>query len=209
MDQGEGNFVSASGLGGGGALDFGESQLENGRAGGADGLVFLPVLLLCVLRHRKVRGRAIQVFRLGVVCAVFVAKPAETLKISRKSLVWRHPLCSVLSRMRPKSPWKVSLLKPVLAGLLAVIFLGMILFGASERLHAQFHGEDTEPGHGPCVICALVNGQVDAPLVPVSEVFASLSVVWTVSFPVAPVMESVDLGTAPNRGPPVFAASLS
>jgi hypothetical protein len=111
--------------------------------------------------------------------------------------------------MRPVFPWKVSSLKPALAGLLAVLFVGMIMFGASERLHAQFHGEETEHSQSPCVICALVNSQVDAPLVPVSEVFASLSVVWTVSFPVTSVPESVDGLTAPNRGPPVSAASLS
>jgi hypothetical protein len=111
--------------------------------------------------------------------------------------------------MRPKSPWKVSLLKPVLAGLLAAFFLGIMMVGASERLHAQFHGEETEHSHSPCVICALVNSQVDAPLVPVSEVFASLSVVWTVSFPVTFAPEPIDFLTAPNRGPPASAAFQS
>jgi hypothetical protein len=115
--------------------------------------------------------------------------------------------------MRPLFPWKVSSLKPVLAGLLAAFFLGIMMVGASERLHAQFHGDEAEhshsPSHSPCVICALVNSQVDAPLVPVSEVFAALSVVWTVSFPVTSAPESVDLLTAPNRGPPASTASQS
>jgi hypothetical protein len=111
--------------------------------------------------------------------------------------------------MRQSFPWKVSLFKPVLAGLLAAFFLGIMMVGASERLHAQIHGGETEHSHSPCVICALVNSQVDAPLVPVSEAFASLSVVWTVSFPVISAPESIDLLTAPNRGPPASAASQS
>lgn len=111
--------------------------------------------------------------------------------------------------MRPSSPLKLSSLKPVLAGLLVALFLGMTLIGASERLHAQLHADDAEHHHSPCAVCAIVKSQVDAPEVVVSEIFASLSVVWTVSFPVAPPPESVDLYTAPNRGPPASVSSQS
>jgi hypothetical protein len=111
--------------------------------------------------------------------------------------------------MRPVFPWKDSLLKPVLAGLVAAFFVGILTIGASQRLHGEIHAAEAEHSHSPCVVCALVKSQVDVPVIPGWEVFASVSVVWTVSFPVAPVPESVDLLAAPNRGPPASVAFLS
>lgn len=111
--------------------------------------------------------------------------------------------------MRPSSLQKHSLLKPVFAGLLAALFLGMMLIGASEGLHARLHAADAEHHHSPCAVCAIAKSQVDAPTIGVSEIFASLSVVWTVSFPVLPVPEMVDLRAAPNRGPPASVSSQS
>lgn len=209
MDQGEGNFIPAARNRGGGAFSFGESQLESGWFAGVGDLVFLSVLLLCVLRDREVCGLQLQVFRAVVICLLFDAFSAETMKMSGKSLVSRHQLCSESSQMRPLFPCKFSSLKPVLAGLLAALFVGMLLIGASERLHLQLHADDEGHGHAPCAVCAIVKGQVDAPTVTVSEVFASLSVAWTLPLPQAVTPVAVDLSTAPNRGPPASVSSQS
>src|SRR5687767_2117754 len=122
--------------------------------------------------------------------------------MSGKSLVSRHRLCSESPQMRSLFPWKFSSLKSVSAGLLAALFLGMLLIGANDRLHLQLHAGDEGHGHTPCAVCAIVKGQVDAPLVPVSEVFASLSVAWTLPLPQNAVFVAVDLSASPNRGPP-------
>src|SRR5688572_8062619 len=111
--------------------------------------------------------------------------------------------------MRLLFPWKFSSLKPVLAGLLATLFLGMLLIGANDRLHGQFHGNDAEHSHSPCAVCAIVKGQVDSPPVVVSEVFASLSVAWTLPLPQTADPVAVDLSAAPSRGPPVSVSSQS
>jgi len=106
-------------------------------------------------------------------------------------------------------PRKLSSLKPVLAGLLAVLFLGITLIGASERLHLQLHAADGEHSHSPCAVCAIVKGQVDAPVVTVSEVFASLSVAWTLPSVQAVTPVAIDFSVAPSRGPPVPVSSQS
>lgn len=129
--------------------------------------------------------------------------------MSGKSLVLRHWLCSESAWMRPSSPWKQGWLRPVLAGLLAALFVGMTLVGASERLHLQLHAADGEHSHSPCAVCAIVKGQVDAPEVTVSEVFASLSVAWTLPTVQALVPAAIDLSVAPSRGPPASVSSQS
>jgi hypothetical protein len=131
------------------------------------------------------------------------------MKMSGKSLVLRHWLCSESPRMHQWWPRKLSSLKPALAGLLAILFLGMTLIGASERLHLQLHADAEDHGHSPCAVCALVKGQVDAPVVTVSEVFASLSVAWTLPSVQVIVPVAIDLSAAPSRGPPVSVSSQS
>jgi hypothetical protein len=131
------------------------------------------------------------------------------MKMSGKSLVLRHRLCSESAWMRPSSQWKHGWLRPVLAGLLAVLFVGMTLVGASERLHLQLHADDAGHSHSPCAVCAIVKGQVDAPVVAVSEVFASLSVAWTLPSVQALAPAAIDLLVAPIRGPPASISSQS
>jgi len=104
--------------------------------------------------------------------------------------------------MRHLFQWKHSLLKPVLAGLLTAFFLGMVLIGANDRLHGQLHANEAEHSHSPCAICAIVKGQVDTPDVVVSEIFAALSVAWTLPVPQATDPVAVDLSAASSRGPP-------
>lgn len=111
-------------------------------------------------------------------------------------------------QMRLLNQWKLSLLKPALAGLLVLLVVLMTFASASAGLHGQFHSNSTDD-HGPCAVCTIAKGQLDTPVVSVSEVFASLSVAWTVpSLQTAPPCV-IDLSVAPSRGPPVSVSSQS
>ena len=83
MDQIEGSFVPAAWNCFRDTFDSGESEFARCRIIGGDDLVFLPVLLFRILRHRKVCGLAVQIFRALVVCQIFlqVAKVAEALAL--------------------------------------------------------------------------------------------------------------------------------
>lgn len=98
--------------------------------------------------------------------------------------------------------------RPVLAGLMATLFFAVTLLSASEKLHGTLHvGADAEANHLPCAVCAVAQGQVDAPPGGVSEVFAALSVAWTQTRPDCSIVKSLDLATAPGRGPPASISS--
>lgn len=94
---------------------------------------------------------------------------------------------------------------------MALLFMGMTLVGASDRLHSQFHAEGNagDHSHAPCAVCAIVKGQVDTPVVVVSEVFASLSVAWTLPMVEFVSPQAVEISSAPNRGPPISVSSQS
>lgn len=98
--------------------------------------------------------------------------------------------------------------KPVLAGLLAALMLLLTLASASSWLHDQLHSGGSH-GQTPCAVCALAKGQLDAPLVTVSEVFASLSVAWTLPAPQIIAPAAIDLSVASSRGPPASVSSQS
>ncbi|MGC3957924.1 MAG: hypothetical protein QM813_08275 [Verrucomicrobiota bacterium] len=131
------------------------------------------------------------------------------MKMSGKSLVSRHWLCSESPRMHQWWPKKLSSLKPVMAGFMAVLFLGMTLIGAHDRLHLQLHADGPGHSHSPCAVCSIVKGQVDAPVAVVSEVFAFLSVAWTLPTVQAIAPAAIDLSVASSRGPPASVSSQS
>ena len=110
--------------------------------------------------------------------------------------------------MRPLSPWKLSSLKPALAGLLAALMFLMSLATVRDGLHLKFHA-DAAHDHGPCAVCNLAQGQLDAPVVAVSEVFASLSVAWTLPTVQVIAPTAIDLSVASSRGPPASVSSQS
>lgn len=98
--------------------------------------------------------------------------------------------------------------KPAMAGLMAAIVLALALFASSERLHHAFHQDATSAHPVPCAACSLAQGQVELPGAAVSEVFAPLSVAWTIpSFSPATTQEA-DFYVASSRGPPVSISSL-
>jgi len=110
--------------------------------------------------------------------------------------------------MRPPFQWKLSSLKPVLAGLLAVLILLLTLASTCHWLHGQLHaGADHD--QSPCAACTIAKGQLDTPVVLVSEVFASLSVAWTLPSVQVLVPIAIDLSVAPSRGPPASVSSQS
>jgi hypothetical protein len=91
---------------------------------------------------------------------------------------------------------------------LAGFFLLLTLASSFHRLHGQLHSP-AEHDHSPCAICTIAKGQLDTPVVSVSEVFASLSVAWTLPAVQVIVPAAIDLSVAPSRGPPVSVSSQS
>jgi hypothetical protein len=109
-------------------------------------------------------------------------------------------------QMQPLFRWKPSALKPAMSGILATLVFLMSLATASDGLHLKLHG-DASHNHGPCAVCTIAKGQLDAPLIHVSEVFASLSVAWTLPSVQTIVRAAIDLAVAPSRGPPATVSS--
>jgi len=130
------------------------------------------------------------------------------MKMSGKSLVLRHRLCSESLWMRQLFQSKFSPLKSALAGFLALLILLLTLASASHWLHHQLHAS-ADHDQTPCAVCTITQGQLDAPVVAVSEVFASLSVAWTLPTVQALAPAAIDLSVAPNRGPPASVSSQS
>ena len=112
------------------------------------------------------------------------------------------------TQMRPLFQWKLSSLKPALAGLLATIVFLMTIASASAGLHFKLHTDATHD-HGTCAVCTIAKGQLDTPVAPVSEVFASLSVAWTIPSVQSVQPCAIDLSVAPSRGPPASVSSQS
>lgn len=110
--------------------------------------------------------------------------------------------------MRLSTPANLKQYKPVLAGLLAALMLLLTLASASSWLHERLHSSRSHT-QSPCAVCILVEGQLNAPLVTVSEVFASLSVAWTLPAPQIVVPAAMDPSVVSTRGPPASVSSQS
>jgi hypothetical protein len=95
-----------------------------------------------------------------------------------------------------------------LAGLLAGLLLLLTVGSAWRWLHHELHA-DADHAQTSCAVCALAQGQLDAPPVVVSEIFVSLSVAWTLPSVQAFVPAAIDLSVASSRGPPVSVSSQS
>lgn len=126
---------------------------------------------------------------------------------------WQKPCATALAllkstRMRQSFQWKPGSLKPVLAGFLAGVILLLTLASACHWLHHQLHAA-TDHDQTPCAVCSIAKGQMDTPVVVVSEVFAALSVAWTLPSVQVVAPAAIDLSLAPGRGPPVSVSSQS
>lgn len=89
-----------------------------------------------------------------------------------------------------------------LGGMLLGLFLGVLVLTISEAWHRAMHADACEPEH-QCAVTMLLGGQVDAPVVEVTPVFAK---VWTGVVPAPkPVFVSVvDFNLPPSCGPPAL-----
>ena len=98
---------------------------------------------------------------------------------------------------------QVSWFKPVLTGLMAGLVLLLALFASNGSLHKSLH--DEAEGHAEeCAVCSIAKGHLDVSLRAVSEVFAPLSVFWTIPRPQNAPPRSADFSVASSRGPPAF-----
>jgi hypothetical protein len=112
------------------------------------------------------------------------------------------------TQMRPLAQLKLSSLKTALAALLASLVFVLGLATSSNWLHSHLHSE-ADHGQSPCAVCTVSKGQLDAPVVAVSEVFASPSVSWTLLSIQTLAPAAIDLSIAPSRGPPASVSSQS
>ena len=110
--------------------------------------------------------------------------------------------------MRLWSQWKLSSLKPALAGLLAALLFLLSLVASSGTLHFKLHS-DSSHDHVPCAVCFFARGLLDAPDVVGPEVLVTLSVAWTLPSVHAFAPAAIDLSVASSRGPPVSVSSQS
>jgi hypothetical protein len=99
-------------------------------------------------------------------------------------------------------------LKPAIAGLMAAMVLALALFAASEDLHLKLHQDSPTGHHGPCAICSVVQGQLEAPTVNALTVVAPSSISWTLLAKDSAVPQAVDFSVASSRGPPGSVSSL-
>lgn len=99
-------------------------------------------------------------------------------------------------------------LQPLIAGLMAALFLAVVCAGASEWLHAQLHeGQEDEATHASCPACDLIRGCLESPPGPVPEISLAPSLAWTLPLSPANRFAAVDLPGAPSRGPPASVSS--
>jgi hypothetical protein len=98
--------------------------------------------------------------------------------------------------------------RPAFAGLMAAIVLVLALFASSEKLHLTLHQDSGTPHHLPCAVCSFAQGQLETPVATVSDVFAALSVSWTIPSLQTALPPEIDFSVASSRGPPVSIASM-
>lgn len=99
-------------------------------------------------------------------------------------------------------------IKPVFAGLMAMLMLVMSLFASSERLHDKFHAGDGRAHQVPCALCTMAQGQLEVAAVAVPQVVAPQSVSWLLPLLQSTPHQDVDFSVASSRGPPAAASSL-
>ncbi len=98
--------------------------------------------------------------------------------------------------------------RPAFAGLMAAIVLVLTLFASSEKLHLTLHQNSDAPHHLPCAVCSFAQGQLEIPVATVSEVFAALSLSWTIPSLQTALPPEIDFSVASSRGPPLSVSSL-
>ena len=112
------------------------------------------------------------------------------------------------AQMHPSCNRNVQWFKPVLSGLMAGMIVLLSVVASSGALHLKLHQDSSAPQHGTCAICSISQGHVETSVACSPEVFATLSVSWTLpSLRSTPVTDA-DFSVASSRGPPVSVSSL-
>ena len=91
---------------------------------------------------------------------------------------------------------------------MAAMVLVLALFAASQDLHLKLHQDASPAHHGPCAICSVAQGQLEAPVIGAFAILATPSVSWTVAVADHALPKAVDFSVASSRGPPVLISSL-
>lgn len=94
-----------------------------------------------------------------------------------------------------------ALAKSAVTGFLAVLLLLAVLFSVSPALHQTLHAAGNANSHF-CLVCSLVQGQVDSAEVAVVSTVLALGFLLGGRLPnVSPVL-AVDFRLSPSRAPP-------
>jgi hypothetical protein len=111
-------------------------------------------------------------------------------------------------QMQPLRNRNVRWFRPMIAGLMSGMILLLSVFASSGALHLKLHPDSSAPQHGTCAICSIAQGQVEIPVDATPDVFAPLSVSWTLPSLRSNPVTDVDLSVASSRGPPASVSSL-
>jgi hypothetical protein len=99
------------------------------------------------------------------------------------------------------------LLKPVLAGFMALLLLLLGVLASDEGAHFKLHhGKSSH--HATCAVCAVAKGLVDAPSPSVTLTTHTLSFAWAIPFFDSVLVQKTDFSVASSRGPPASTSSL-
>jgi len=110
--------------------------------------------------------------------------------------------------MQPLRNQNVRWFRLAIAGLMSGMLLLLAVTAASGALHLKLHPDGSSSQHGTCAVCSFAHGQVETLIDTTPEVFAPLSVSWTLpALRSVPLMD-VDLAVAFSRGPPPSDSSL-
>jgi len=122
--------------------------------------------------------------------------------------------CAAASRllksiqMQPLRNRNVRWFRPAIASLMSGIMVLLAVSAASGALHLKLHTDGSSSQHGTCAICSFAHGQVETLVAVTPEVFAPLSVSWTLSVLQSLPLANVDRSVAFCRGPPASGSSL-
>lgn len=93
------------------------------------------------------------------------------------------------------------LTKPALTGFLAVLMLLAVLFSVSPSLHQTLHASGNANNHF-CLVCSLIQGQVDAAEVVIVSIVLALGFLLGGLLSSISTLEAVDYRLSPSRAPP-------
>jgi hypothetical protein len=98
---------------------------------------------------------------------------------------------------------RIGWLRLSMAGLMAGLMLSLTFLAASGSFHRALH-HDSSNHHGPCAVCSIHQGKLDAPNVSQPKAVVPVSIAWTLLQSDSQFVRSFDYSLTPSRGPPAF-----